>query len=217
MTKEKRLLQRIIALALIAAMLWQTDSMRFFSTAYAAETENLSDENSNFLLENELTDIDVLSKAEEVPVTILGELEALRGEDEKHFRMSDGSFMAVSYGVPVHYLDEDGNWQDYDNRLNVATDGEKYVVEDIDAAETLKTTTSFYKYLSKGNLFEATNGNTSVTLGIMDMTQTISLSTAGVQELSRMGLEVLPFAKEEAKRYLAVLNEWENMEFSYPE
>ena len=49
MTKEKKLLQRMIALVLIAAILWQTDSMRFFSTAYAAETGNLSDDNSNVL------------------------------------------------------------------------------------------------------------------------------------------------------------------------
>lgn len=38
-------------------------------------------------------------------VHIVGEVESLREEDTKHFRMSDGSFTAVSYNSPVHYQD----------------------------------------------------------------------------------------------------------------
>ena len=48
------------------------------------------------------------AQEDEVPVTIVGEAEELRTENTKHFRMSDGSFTAVSYGIPVHYQDEDG-------------------------------------------------------------------------------------------------------------
>jgi hypothetical protein len=48
-------------------------------------------------------------------LTVLGEDISKRSESVKHFRMSDGSFMAVSYGVPVHYEDQQGQWQDINN------------------------------------------------------------------------------------------------------
>ena len=34
---------------------------------------------------------------------VVGEVTEHRGEGEKHFRMEDGSFLAVNYRVPVHY------------------------------------------------------------------------------------------------------------------
>ena len=34
---------------------------------------------------------------------VVGEVTEYRNESEKHFRMDDGSFIAVDYGVPVHY------------------------------------------------------------------------------------------------------------------
>ena len=108
---KKRLLQRMIALVLVAALWWQTDSMRFFVTAFAAETQESLETNA------ESTEVNSETKDEEVPITVLGEVETLRTEGEKHFRMSDGSFMAVSYGMPVHYKDDEGDWQDIDNRM----------------------------------------------------------------------------------------------------
>ena len=41
----------------------------------------------------------------------------LREEYVKHFRLEDGSYIAAQYEKPVHYLDEDGVWQDIDNTL----------------------------------------------------------------------------------------------------
>ena len=40
---------------------------------------------------------------------IVGELIHLREADVKHFRMSDGSMIAVMYDTPVHFQDEKGN------------------------------------------------------------------------------------------------------------
>ena len=53
---------------------------------------------------------------------VLGEVDGLRAESQKHFRMADGSFLAVDYGMPVHFpsgLDEDGEpiWEEIDNTL----------------------------------------------------------------------------------------------------
>ena len=47
--------------------------------------------------------------AEAEEVTVLWEDETLRGEYEKHFLMSDGSYQAVVYSYPVHEL-VDGVW-----------------------------------------------------------------------------------------------------------
>ena len=58
--------------------------------------------------------------------TVVGEVEQYREESVKHFRMEDGSFIAVDYGSPVHYsLDEgeDKIWHDIDNSLILESAG----------------------------------------------------------------------------------------------
>ena len=45
------------------------------------------------------------------------EVKELRESNVKHFRLEDGSYVAAQYDVPVHYLDENGEWQDIDNTL----------------------------------------------------------------------------------------------------
>ena len=47
---------------------------------------------------------------------IIGELEEKREENVKHFRMSDGSYKAVKYAIPVHFTNN-GQWVEYDNTL----------------------------------------------------------------------------------------------------
>lgn len=53
-------------------------------------------------------------------VYVLKEDIALREENVKHFKLSDGTVKAVSYASPVHYLDENGNWIDIDNALTLS-------------------------------------------------------------------------------------------------
>ena len=48
---------------------------------------------------------------------VIGEVTEQRDEREKHFRMADGSFLAVDYGVPVHYALDEKTWADIDNTL----------------------------------------------------------------------------------------------------
>ena len=50
-------------------------------------------------------------------VYVLGEVTENRTETSKTFRMSDGSYVAADYGKPIHFEDENGIWQDYDNTL----------------------------------------------------------------------------------------------------
>lgn len=53
------------------------------------------------------------------PETVGGEVVALRDETTKHYDMGNGVFQAVSYGHPVHELDENGQWQDIDFSLSL--------------------------------------------------------------------------------------------------
>ena len=57
---------------------------------------------------------------EEVEPEIISEITEKRQENTKYFLMSDGSFMAAQYSSPVHYLDDDGEWTDYNNSLSEA-------------------------------------------------------------------------------------------------
>ena len=54
------------------------------------------------------------------------EVESLREESVKHFRLEDGTFIAVQYDDTVHRLDESGKWQDIDNTL--VSDGQFFLM-----------------------------------------------------------------------------------------
>jgi len=56
------------------------------------------------------------------PPYVIGEDESVRESAFKQFRMSDGSFTAVSYGTDVHYK-ENGEWQEIDNTLTKEENG----------------------------------------------------------------------------------------------
>ncbi len=80
-----------------------------------------------------------------------------REETVKHFRLEDGSYTAVQYDVPVHYMDEDGEWQDIDNRLE--SSGSEY--------STGNARIKFAKKIT-GNetLFTLHDGNRKITMSL---------------------------------------------------
>ena len=51
---------------------------------------------------------------------VLGEIADKRTETTKTFRMSDGSYIVADYGKRIHFEDENGNLQDYDNTLSAS-------------------------------------------------------------------------------------------------
>ena len=53
----------------------------------------------------------------EKEANIVAELIERRDEYTKHFRMDDGTIMAVTYDCPVHYKNKKGKWIEYDNSL----------------------------------------------------------------------------------------------------
>ena len=94
--------QRLFALVLALVLVFEVLPLGAFATNGGSADFELADDSA--FMDAEL----------EAP-TVIGELEELRTESEKQFQMSDGSYMAVSYGMPVHYQGENGAWADIDN------------------------------------------------------------------------------------------------------
>ena len=82
-------------------------------------------------------------------------MDKLREEAVKHFRMSDGSFLAVQYDGPVHYQDTDGEWQNIDTTqvsVSGSTDGSAYTTPVMLASYAYENNTN-------GRLAQMTYGN----------------------------------------------------------
>ncbi|MBQ7025948.1 MAG: hypothetical protein IJN31_05040, partial [Peptococcaceae bacterium] len=104
-------------------------------------------------------------QADVVGAEVLYEVEELREAGTKHFRMSDGTFLAVNYGIPVHYRDADGEWQDIDNSL---TQGDAARgVADLQSASG-DSTVAFAPSLETGRIFTTGYKDVAVTFFLMD-------------------------------------------------
>ena len=78
-----------------------------------------------------------------------------RGEYEKHFLCSDGTYRAVTYAEPVHYYDSStGTWQDNDVALTLNAASTRY------EAQSGSFAVSFAKSYAAPNLSAAANGTT---------------------------------------------------------
>ena len=98
---------------------------------------------------------------------VVGEVNEERTETGKRFRLADGSYAAVEYGAPVHYADDDGNWQDIDNTL---------ALQNADRAASVRTYESvngthekdFAASLTDGFLFSSSSGERRVSMFLRD-------------------------------------------------
>jgi len=86
------------------------------------------------------------------------EVTELREENTKHFRLEDGTYLAASYVAPVHYKDEEGKWQDIDNRLFLL--GSEFSTTDAKIKFSKKIT-------GNENLFTLRDGNTKITMSLI--------------------------------------------------
>ena len=109
--KQTKLI-RMLAFILVIVMMLEMGPMQVFATGSGATTEYAD------TIASEETAPAADAKIPEVYIE--GEVTELRSEYEKHYRLTDGSFMAVQYQVPVHYEDE-GQWVDIDNTLEAVT------------------------------------------------------------------------------------------------
>ena len=140
----KRLFTKFLAMALTAAMLFE-----LLPTANAVAT-------------NAVTVDDGYADSH-----VVGEVNEERTETGKRFRLADGSYAAVEYGAPVHFADDDGNWQDIDNTL---------ALQNADRAASVRTYESvngthekdFAANLSNGFLFSSSSGERRVGMFLRD-------------------------------------------------
>ena len=99
--------RKVLSLALVLVLIFQMMPVSAFADddviIIGAEDTALSSAND-----------ELLAETQEAGVT--SEITELRGEAEKHFKLEDGTQLAVMYSDPVHYL-EDGQWKDTDNAL----------------------------------------------------------------------------------------------------
>ncbi len=100
---------------------------------------------------------DASAAGEDAPY-VLAEETALRGEAEKHFRLSDGTYLAVQYARPVHLQTADGQWADLDNELTLRQGAYQ--------ADNGLTTASFAQNLSAGELFTASYQDYTVSMAL---------------------------------------------------
>lgn len=154
---KTRLFRQIISFVLLLALFVQFLPMQVRAVVSENETTKASD-------------------ATKSGAEILREEESLRDESEKHFLLTDGSYLAVSYGLPVHYQDETGDWQDIDNRLTLVNNRGTAVYE----TASNSSTTMFSATLADGRILSSGVGDASVSMYLLDTVPMNGLS-ANVQ------------------------------------
>ena len=112
--------------------------------------------------------------------TDIYEIEELREENVKHFRLEDGSYVAAQYPTAVHIADSNGKWVDIDNTLH-------------SVSSDFSTSDSRIKFSKKitGNssLFTLHNGNTKITMSLIGAVKgTVGTVTNGTdaEELTKL-------------------------------
>ena len=95
---------------------------------------------------------------------IVGEAYDARDEFQKDYRLSDGSFIAVEYGVPVHY-EEGGEWQDIDNRLEPIA---MYNGTDVYQTVNGDVSQSFSASLADGSIMASSSGDSMLSVSLWD-------------------------------------------------
>ena len=140
MKKKTKLVCKILSVFLTILLVLQIAPMQIIADAYHEAT---LDENTDNTLGVSLDDIDTTEPEAE----ILAEETSKREQYVKHFRMSDGSYRATQYEVPVHFI-QDGEWTDYDNTL-VEVDADTEDGEDASNKDLTNTLADYSVRLSK--------------------------------------------------------------------
>ena len=124
--------------------------------------------------EDELRNLGELAKtAEGAPSSLLTPYEetSLREGNVKHFRLEDGSYVAVQYPSLVHEQDEDGNWVDINNHLSL--NGGEYTNQDAKIKLVKKIT-------GNGSIFTIHDGEQKIELsllGAIKKTEGVAINT----------------------------------------
>ena len=106
-SKFKKIFSSVLAYALCLALVISIQPLGAFAMEYTAgNTVAVSQSDEITTADNEASE-----------PYIIKEIESKRDANTKHFLLSDGTYLATTYDVPVHYKDASGAWQQYDNSL----------------------------------------------------------------------------------------------------
>ena len=157
---SKKLLSLLLTVAIVLQLL---------PGAVFAEESITENDNATLVNPNELTEEEILalgSSEPAPPAQILFEEEGLREADVKHYRMSDGSFHAVQFEEPVHYLDEDGTWQEINNLLTPIT---TYAGDTVYSVSNAEESRSFAGTLTEDAFFSLSGEGHSLSFALADL------------------------------------------------
>lgn len=106
---KRKLLKAWLSTALVVAFMLQMFPITALEQNAPVNETGIAEENN---LAEEISD-------EYTPPLIIAEEESKRTATVKHFRCTDGSYIRADYSIPVHFQDENGTWQEYDNRVAI--------------------------------------------------------------------------------------------------
>ena len=151
--KQTKLI-RMLAFILVIVMMLEMGPMQVFATGSETTPETAG---------TTMSEETASAETSKIPeVYIEGEVTELRSEYEKHYRLTDGSFMAVQYQVPVHYED-DGQWVDIDNTLEAVT---MFSGDSVYQAVNGENVQAFASDLSDGTIMTMANGDHMISMSI---------------------------------------------------
>ena len=128
----------------------------------------------------------------ESPLYIVGEDPEKREAHVKHFRLSDGTYLAAAYPYPVHYQ-EDGAWKPIDNRLTLTGAGKESRAQALSASMPL----SFAGSLSADRLVQIGSGAQMISftprnISAARLNAAPRQNAGGVGSAGGMDLQLLP-------------------------
>lgn len=202
--KKRKTMKKIIALLLtviivICSLPMTTFANTLESTFLESENEAVNEGNENWHLidEQEIVTDEIIGNVSEV--------ESLREENVKHFRLADGTYEAIVYSQPVHRKDKEGVWRDIDNTIELKTyaKASKYATRD-------SRVTFADRFTNNADLFTLSENGYSISMQLlsngnefdneMETTDFGSLSTPIVNNRSEKRTSTIFNSIDEAKK-----------------
>ena len=202
--KKRKTMKKIIALLMTVIIVICSLPMTAFantleSTFLESENEAVNEGNENWHLidEQEIVTDEIIGSVSEV--------DSLREENVKHFRLSDGTYEAIIYSQPVHRKDKEGVWQDIDNTIELTADAKvsRYATQDlrVSFADRFSNNTELFTLSENGySISMKLLSNGDILDDEMETTDFGAFSTPTVNNISKKRTSTVFNSIDEAKK-----------------
>lgn len=154
---SEKMLTRLVSFLLVLVLVFN------FYPCSAAEAEDIGEECNDMPNQAANRDAECFvemkdeNQLQEELAGLVYEIESLREENVKHFKLADGTYRAVVYTQPVHRRNANGDWEDIDNSLSIVGD----------EISTNNARVKFSKKITgNGTVLTLHEGNYKITLGL---------------------------------------------------